>query len=81
MFVEEWFAEDFPLKMDQSTNTTKFTRRVNPSSSSSLHKQKKSSTLPAAGLESGKQHDFCSWQFMTDQYDVDLYMHPTTSTT
>jgi hypothetical protein len=27
MVVEEWFAEDFLLKMDQSTNTTKFTSR------------------------------------------------------
>jgi hypothetical protein len=25
MVVEEWFAEDFPLKIDQSTNMTKFT--------------------------------------------------------
>ena len=25
MVVEEWLAEDFPLKIDQSTNTTKFT--------------------------------------------------------
>jgi hypothetical protein len=25
MVVEEWFSEDFPLKIDQSTNTTKIT--------------------------------------------------------
>ena len=25
MVVEEWLAENFPLKIDQSTNTTKFT--------------------------------------------------------
>jgi hypothetical protein len=25
MVVEEWLAEDFPLKIDQSTKTTKFT--------------------------------------------------------
>ena len=25
MVVEEWLAEDFPLKIDQSTNMTKFT--------------------------------------------------------
>ena len=25
MVVEEWLAEDFTLKIDQSTNTTKFT--------------------------------------------------------
>ena len=25
MVVEEWLAEDFPLKIHQSTNTTKFT--------------------------------------------------------
>jgi hypothetical protein len=28
MVVEEWLAEDFPLKIDQSTNTTKFTIQV-----------------------------------------------------
>jgi hypothetical protein len=46
MVVKEWLAEDFPLKIDQSTNTTKFTSCASRwdaliQASSSLHKQKK----------------------------------------
>jgi hypothetical protein len=46
MVVEEWLAEYFPLKIDQSTNTTKFTSCASHwdvliQASLSLHKQKK----------------------------------------
>jgi hypothetical protein len=46
MVVEEWLAEDFSLKINQSTNTTKFTSCASHwdtliQASSSLHKQKK----------------------------------------
>jgi hypothetical protein len=46
MVVEEWLTEDFPLKIDQSTNTTKFTSCASCwnmliQASSGLHKQKK----------------------------------------
>ena len=73
MVVEEWLAEDFPLKIDQTTNMTKFTNcatGVNPSSS--LHKQKKSLMWPAAGLESAPLPAYCfrphllhSYRFMS----------------
>jgi hypothetical protein len=50
MVVEEWLAEDFPLKIDQSTNTTKFASCASHWDML-IQSSKKSLTQAMAGLE------------------------------